>query len=182
MYVTQGELNRALPDILAAPKDGAAIEMLCLRPSRNKREFVDQIALTREHGIRGERWLKDPWLRDQDGAPHPGIQVSILPKRTLNLVWRDRESTVHPGDTFIVDMDLSLNNLPTGQLLSVGTSILKVSDVFNTACVKWTSRYGAAAKNWVTEPGHEGLRLRGILCSIELDGLIKVGDVLRKTV
>lgn len=177
---TREELDRAIPDILAAPKTGAAIEMLCLRPERNERRFVEEMTLTREEGIPGERWFTQPWLTLEDGRPHPGIQVCILQKRVLDLVWRDREGTPHPGDTFIVDMDLSEANLPVGQRLEVGGAVLKVSDVFNEACVKWKVRYGADAKAWVTAPGHPELRLRGILCSVEQDGIIRNGDALRK--
>lgn len=179
-HVTTEELMRALPHVMAAPKDGAAISMLCLRPERNKRRFVDEITLTRENGIPGERWKDQPWLRTEDGAPHPGIQVSILQQRVLDLVWRDRENTVHPGDTFIADMDLSEANLPVGQFLEIGEAVLKVSDVFNDGCVKWKARYGREAKDWITMPGHPELRLRGVLCSIERDGIIRAGDILRK--
>ena len=86
------------------------------------------------------------YLTLEDGAPHPGIQVCILSKRVLDLVWRNREEVPHPGDTFIVDMDLSEENLPAGQFLQVGSAALRVSDVFNDGCVKWKARYGAAAK------------------------------------
>lgn len=179
-HVTRDELDQALPDVMAAPKNGAAISMLCLRPARNERRFVDKIHLTSQQGIPGERWATQPWLRTEDGAPHPGIQVCILSKRVLDLVWRDRENTVHPGDTFIVDMDLSEENLPTGQVLEVGTARLRVSEVFNDACVKWKVRYGAASKEWINLPKHAPLRLRGILCSVEHDGVIRTGDTLRK--
>lgn len=179
-HVTREELDRALPDVMAAPKDGAAISMLCLRPERNQRRFVDEMTLTRDRGIPGERWENQPWLRTDDGAPHPGIQVSILQQRVLDLVWRDRKNTVHPGDTFIADMDLSEENLPVGQLLTVGTAMLQVSDVFNDGCVKWKARYGPEAKDWITAHGHPELRLRGVLCSIVQDGVIRAGDRLNK--
>ena len=179
-HVTRDELDRALPEVMAAPKDGAAISMLCLRPERNERAFVDEMTLTRDRGIPGERWETQPWLRDAEGHPHPGIQVSILQQRVLDLVWRDRENTVHPGDTFIVDMDLSEANLPVGQWVRVGGAGLEVSDVFNDGCVKWKARYGAEAKDWITAPGHPELRLRGVLCSIVEDGVIRNGDILKK--
>jgi hypothetical protein len=57
---------------------------------------------------------------------------------------------------------------------------LRVSEVFNDACVKWKVRYGAEAKEWVTAPGHPPLRLRGVLCSVEADGGIANGDRLEK--
>ncbi|MEZ5751149.1 MAG: hypothetical protein R3D60_04000 [Paracoccaceae bacterium] len=179
-HATRAELDAAIPHILAAPKDGAAISMLCFRPGYNQREFPDSLTLTQARGISGERWETAPWLRTDDGAGHPGIQVSILQKRVLDLVWRDRETTPYPGDTFIADMDLSEANLPVGQLLAVGEAVLKVSDVFNDGCVKWKARYGADAKDWITAPGHPPLRLRGALCSILRDGIICNGDMLRK--
>lgn len=174
--VTAEALDKALAHVLAAPKDGAAVEMLCLRPAYNLRRFVDRITVTREHGIPGERWSTAPWLRRADGSPDPGIQISILPRRVLDLVWRDRETTPHPGDTFIADLDMSEANLPAGSLLAVGTAVLRVSEVFNDACVKWKVRYGDAAKAWIVAEGHKPLRLRGILCSVEHDGAIANGD------
>ncbi|NIZ12237.1 hypothetical protein [Phaeobacter sp. HF9A] len=180
MQVSREELNAALPHVMAAPKDRAAIFMLCLRPGYNQRQFVDEIAVTPEEGIPGERWSSKPWLTLPDGAPHPGIQISILSKRVLDLVWRDRENLPHPGDSFIVDMDLSEANLPTGQLLQVGSAVLRVSDVFNEGCVKWKVRYGTAAKDWIVDPDNIALRLRGILCSVERAGRFCTGDVLIK--
>lgn len=174
--VTAAELAAALPQVRAAPRDGASVEMLCLRPGYNQRRFVNEITVTRAEGVPGERWLTAPWLRLPDGAPHPGIQISILPKRVLDLVWRDHDSVLHPGDTFVADLDMSEANLPAGSRLAVGTAVLRVSEVFNDACVKWKVRYGAAAKDWITAPGHPPLRLRGILCSVERDGLIRNGD------
>ncbi len=180
MTPSQDKLMRVLPHVLAAPKDGAAISHLCLRPERNTRAFVEAVRLTKAEGIPGERWLTQPWLRAQNGDPHPGIQVCIIPKRVLDLVWSPEGDALHPGDTFAADIDMSEENLPVGQLLSVGGAVLRVSEVFNDACVKWKARYGPAAYNWVRNPDHRVHRLRGILCSVEIDGVIRTGDLLRK--
>lgn len=180
MHVTPEELDAALPHVMAAPKDRAAISMLCLRPAYNQRRFVEEISVTPEGGIPGERWSSRSWLTLEDGAPHPGIQVCILSKCVLDLVWRNREEVPHPGDTFIVDMDLSEENLPAGQLLQVGSAALRVSDVFNDGCVKWKARYGTAAKDWVNLPENRALRLRGILCSVERAGSFSNGDLMIK--
>lgn len=179
-HATRAELDAGLPHILSAPKDGGLIEMLCLRPGYGQRKFVDCISVTVAKGIPGERWSTQPWLRLPDGTPHPGIQVCILSKRVLDLIWRDRDNIVHPGDTFVTDMDLSEANLPTGQLLSAGTAVLRVSDVFNDACVKWKARYGAASREWINAPAHRAFRLRGILCSVVQDGEISCGARLNK--
>lgn len=174
------ELVAALPHILAAPKDRSRVEMLCFRAGYNQRAFPERLTLTRDSGIPGERWLTAPWLKLPDGLPDPRIQVSILPLRVMDLVWRDREGTPHPGDPIICDLDTSEANLPVGSLLRVGTAVLRVSDVFNDGCVKWKVRYGQAAKDWIVADGHPELRLRGILCSIEQDGEVRVGDAVVK--
>jgi hypothetical protein len=168
------DLAAALPHVLAAPKSGSAAEFLCLRPGYGERRFVDSITVTRANGIPGERWGTAPWLKLPDGSGHPGIQVSILPRRVLDLVWRGEG--LHPGDTFVADLDTSEANLPAGQLLRVGTATLRVSDVWNDGCAKWKVRYGEAAYHWIRAPDHRHLRLRGVLCSVETDGVIRRGD------
>lgn len=180
LHATADDLARALPHVLSAPRDDARAECLCFRPGFNKRTFPDRLTLTRADGIPGERWRAAPWLKLPDGSPDPRIQVSILPLRVMDAVWRDREGTPHPGDTIICDLDMSLENLPAGSLLQAGTAVLRVSDVFNDACVKWKVRYGQAAKDWITAPGHPDLRLRGILCSVERDGEVALGNPVRK--
>jgi hypothetical protein len=179
-HVTTEDLMTALPHVLAAPKDAAPVLQLCFRPGFNKRSFPESLHLTRKDGIPGERFTSAPWLKLPDGRGDPRIQVSILPQRVMDLVWRDRTGTPHPGDTIIADLDTSEANLPVGSLLSIGSTVLRVSDVFNDGCVKWKVRYGQAAKDWITAPGHPALRLRGILCSIERDGEIRRGDLIRK--
>ena len=166
----------ALPGVLSAPKTGSAVELLCLRPDFGQRRFVDVVRVTKAQGIPGERWATAPWLKLPDGSGHPGIQISILPRRVLDLVWRDREAVVHPGDTFVCDLDMTEANLPAGQLLGVGTAVLRVSEVWNDACAKWKVRHGEAAFDWVRT--HPQLRLRGVLCSVEQDGLIRNGDAV----
>ena len=177
--VTMAELMAALPDIRAAPKTDVPVAGLCLRPGYGERRFPDRIAMTRAGGIAGERWATAPWLTLADGSPDPRIQVSILPLRVINLVWRDRVGTPHPGDPIVADLDCSLANLPLGTLVQAGTAVLRVSDEFNAGCAKWKVRYGADARAFLDAPGHAALRLRGVLCSVEMDGEVTLSDRLQ---
>ena len=177
--VTTAELLAALPHVLAAPKTDAPIASLCFRPGLNQRQFPASLNLTRAEGIPGERWLTLPWLRLADGAPDPRIQVSILPQRVLDLVWRDREGTPHPGDSIVADLDCGIANLPHGTLIRAGSAVLRVSDVFNAGCAKWKQRYGGDARAFIDAPGHPGLRLRGVLCAVEQDGEVALTDRLQ---
>jgi MOSC domain-containing protein YiiM len=65
-------------------------------------------------------------------------------------------------------------------LLAVGTAVLRVSAEPNDGCVKWNVRCGPAALAWVTRADHLPLRLRGLFCSVEEDGEVRLGDRLRK--
>ncbi|WP_331459957.1 hypothetical protein [Cochlodiniinecator piscidefendens] len=174
------ELNALLPDMAAAQTDSAVVKYLCFREGYGQRAFVDALELSRDRGIIGERWTKAPWLKLPDGQPDPRIQVCILSKQVLNAVWKSREISTHPGDTFVLDMNLSEANLPVGQLLQVGTAVLRVSDVFNDACVKWQARYGKTAKEWINAPHLRDLRPRGVLCEIAGGGIVRNGDIVTK--
>lgn len=176
---TADELMAALPGVLSAPRSGGAVDMLCFRPGFGQRDFVKELTVTRAKGIPSERWGTAPWLKLEDGTGHPGIQVSILPRRVLDLVWRDRDNVISPGDTFVCDLDTTEANLPEGQRLQVGTAILRVSEVWNDGCAKWKVRYGTPAYDWIRAPEHRALRLRGILCSVEQDGVIAMGDAVQ---
>lgn len=178
-HVTMAECDAALDHILAAPKE-AEIELLNFRAGFGERDFRDHLDLTVEGGIVGERWGKMPWLKLPDGSGDPRIQVSILQRRVLDLCWRDRENVVHPGDTMIADMDLGEANLPVGTRLQAGTAVLEVSSKFNDACAKWKVRYGRESFDWINRPENVQHRLRGVLCKIVQDGVVRKGDWLRK--
>lgn len=175
-FVTRAELDAALPHVRAAPYTDAPISLLCTRAGYNQRHHPDQITLSRQGGVAGDFEMREPWLTLPDGSADPRIQVSILPLRVLDLVWRNRAVQAHPGDTIIADLDTSKANLPDGALIGVGTAVLRVSDVWNDGCAKWKVRYGRDAYEWVSAPAHEIYRLRGILCAIEQDGVVRHGD------
>jgi hypothetical protein len=180
MQANTAQLRAAMPHVLSAPKDNAPIEMLCLRPGFGERKIVSQLTLTTTQGIPGERWQTAPWMRLPDGSPDPRIQISILPTRVMNAVWLDRDTQPHPGDPIVADLDCSYANLPVGSRLQAGTAVLEVSDVFNDGCIKWKQRYGAAAKDWLTDRENIHLRLRGLLCKIVQDGTLTTNDRLIK--
>ena len=179
-FKTIDELNASLDHIRGAPKDQGVISTLCYRPGFRKRVFADQISLSVADGVQGDRWKEYAWLKLEDGSPDPRIQVCILSKRVLDCIWRDGDGVDYPGDTMIVDMDLSEANLPTGSHLQAGSAVLEVSDVFNDACTKWSARYGKESRQWINLPDNVPLRLRGVLCRIVTGGEVKLGDRLQK--
>jgi hypothetical protein len=178
--VTAQELAALLPAVLDAPMDQGQVRHLCSRPKPNSRTFPERFSVSRSRGVEGDFEMSRPWLVLPDGSPDPRNQVSIMPWLVLDLVWRDRNPLTHPGDNIAVDMNLTEDNLPVGSLLGVGTAVLRVSDEPNDGCVKWKVRCGRAALDWVAAPDHLALRLRGMFCSVEKDGEVHLGDVMRR--
>jgi hypothetical protein len=178
--VTEAELAAALPAILAAPQDIGVVRLLCSRPKPNARIFPDVITLTRAAGVGGDFEMARPWLVLPDGSPDPQNQVSIIAWQVLDLVWRDRDRIAHPGDNIAVDMNITARNLPVGTLLSAGTAVLRISEEPNDGCVKWKVRCGPAAYHWTMAKPNRPLRLRGLFCSVEQDGELRLGDTLRR--
>jgi hypothetical protein len=175
-FISSEALTAALPEVLAAPRDRGAVRLLCMRPKPNQRSFPDRLTLTRAVGVVGDFEASRPWLVLPDGSPDPRNQVSIMPARVLDLVWRDRNPRNHPGDNIACDLDLSHANLPVGTLLQAGTAVLRVSDEPNDGCAKWKVRMGRAAFDWTR--AHATYRLRGLYCSVEQDGVITLTDAI----
>ena len=74
--VTAEELAAALPAILAAPRDGGLMRLLCARPSPMPAPFPQALTLTRATGVAGDFETSRPWLDLPDGSPDPRNQVS----------------------------------------------------------------------------------------------------------
>lgn len=166
--------------VLQAPKDNAPIFTLCVRPEEGQREFVETIAFDPDQGIVGDRWIRKTWMHLPDGRPDPRIQVCILGSRVLQLIRPEGANMIYPGDNIIADMDFSEANLPIGQKLQIGTAIIEVSDVFNTACSKWNERHGPDSLKWINLPENKPHRLRGILAQVIQAGTATLEDTIKK--
>jgi hypothetical protein len=179
-FADAATLEAALSNVLASPQTDGPVRLLCARPKPNHRGFPDRLTLTRAVGVVGDFEASRPWLVLPDGSPDPRNQVSLMPSRVLDLVWRSGNPCNHPGDNIAADLDIGLANLPTGTLLHVGTAVLRVSDEPNPGCAKWKVRCGKAAYDWVRARDHEPYRLRGLYCSVEQDGVVELGDRVSK--
>ena len=103
--------------------------------------------------------------------------------KIIEMIAGGKENWSNAGDQLVVNLDLSLKNLPPGQKIGFGTNfdvILEITDTEHTGCSKFSSRYGKEALEFINAPERRELRLRGIYAKVLKSGKIKLNDVIRK--
>ena len=177
--LTHQQLTDGLDHIQDSPTNAGLIEMLVLRPDVDERQVVEHAEFVVGEGLVGDNYIVRGNKRTHDGKAHPEAQVTVMNSRVLNLIsGGDRERWPLAGDQILVDMDLSLSNLPTGTRLSLGTAVLEVSAKPHTGCAKFAQRFGLDAAKWINSDAE--LRLRGINAIVVTAGTCSVGDVVTK--
>jgi hypothetical protein len=177
------ELELRLPEVLQSPRDTGRLEAIFVRPAPNERRTLEEARLTIEKGIEGDRWFKDSYYYTKDGDPDPRNQVSLMNARFLRQIAGSDDAMCLAGDNFIVDLDLSEENLPAGTRLAVGTEVvLEISDLPHTGCSKLAKRFGDEARAFMNNKSRKSLHLRGRYARILQGGTVRVGDSVTKVV
>jgi len=179
-HLSLEELRDGLGEIQRSPKDRGTLRAVVIRPETDARRALQQCELSPELGVHGDNWAKGCWMSLPDGRPHPDVQVTIMNARTIALIAQDEERWPLAGDNLFIDLDLSMDNLPPGTRLSVGTARLEITAVPHKGCSKFAARYGVDATRFVNSRDGLRLHLRGIYARIVERGLITVGDLVEK--
>jgi MOSC domain-containing protein YiiM len=100
--------------------------------------------------------------------------------RVIALLAQSKERWQLAGDQLFIDLDISLENLPPGTRLALGSAVIEVTDHPHTGCAKFMSRFGKEALKFVNSAEGKALRLRGMNARVVQGGTIRVGDVAKK--
>ncbi|MFD0982373.1 MOSC domain-containing protein [Tropicimonas aquimaris] len=177
---SRAELGAALPHILAAPKDEGRLDVIVVRPEKGARLSPATVGISAKGGVDGDHWAKGCWKTTADGAPHPDVQICIMPSRCIEAIAGDRENWPPAGDNLFIDMDLTPENTPPGTRLAIGSAEIVITEEPHTGCQQFIDHYGRDACVFVnTGPGKQH-RLRGIYARVTRDGVVSVGDRVRK--
>ena len=174
------ELEARLAHILQSPRDTGTLDLIVRRPRVDEREMLEQGELSLSEGLVGDNWKPRGSKAMPDGSAHPDRQITLMNSRLIGLLARDKESWALAGDQLFVDLDLSLENLPPGTQLAMGSAVLEVTSSPHTGCSKFSSRFGLEALKFISAPEHKDLRLRGIYAKVVQPGTIKIGDTVSK--
>ena len=179
-HLTTEQLEAGMEHILQSPADDGALMMIVRRPEVESREVLREGELDAAEGLVGDNWKTRGSPSTDDGAAHPEAQLTLINARLISLIAQSEDRWQLSGDQLFVDMDLSVDNLPVGTKLSLGSAILEVTAKPHTGCGKFSSRYGKDALRLTATPQGRAQRLRGMYTRVVRSGTVRVGDAVAK--
>ena len=175
-HLTTEQLEAGLEHIRQSPAGGGSLLMIVRRPGTDEREVVEEAALDVDVGLVGDNWKARGSPRTPDGKANPEAQITMMNSRLLALLAQSEERWPLAGDQLVIDMDLSVDNLPPGTRLSIGSAMVEISAKPHTGCEKFEDRFGRDALRFISTPLGRSLRLRGVNTRVVRSGTIRVGD------
>ena len=179
-HLTLDDLEAEVAEIRRSPKDDGILEMIVRRPATDERELLQEAQLDLEQGLVGDNWHTRGSSRTRDRSAHREMQLTIMNVRTIALVAQTRERWQLAGDQLYIDMDLSVENLPPGTRLSIGSAVIEVTSKPHSGCKKFMARFGLDALTFVNSAVGKQLRLRGLNARVIQSGTIRVGNRVQK--
>lgn len=177
-HLTAGQLDDGVDEFRRSPDDLGIVEMIVRRPAVDEREVLDEAELVVGQGLVGDSYL-ERGSSSSDGAAHAEAQLNVMNSRAIDLVAAgDRARWALAGDQFFVDLDLSVENLPVGTRLAVGTAVIEVAAKPHNGCAKFAARFGQEAVRWVNRDKHQ--RRRGLNAMVVEPGTVRTGDPVAK--
>jgi MOSC domain-containing protein YiiM len=179
-HLSRERLEAGLGRIREAPQDSGRIVLIVRRPAVGQRDLPAEAMLDQDTGLDGDNWLARGSSSTPDGSAHPNRQITVMSARVAELVADGTERMPLCGDQLLVDLDLSVDNLPAGSLLAVGQAVLRVSEEPHLGCAKFVERFGGEAMRFVNSRLGRQLRMRGMNARIVVPGMVRVGDLAAK--
>lgn len=177
---SMAELEAALPDIFAAPKETGRLDLIVSRPSHGVRDVLPEARLTLAGGVPGDHWNTGCHVSTEDGRPHPDVQICIMPSRIIRAIAGGPENWAPAGDNLFIDMDLTPSNCPPGTKLGIGSAELTITQEPHDGCQNFIDRYGREACVFVNTGRGREHRFRGIYARVSRDGVVTQGDAVHK--
>jgi hypothetical protein len=179
-HLTIEALEAGIEQIRQSPKDEGLLALIVRRPQTDEREVLQEAELDLAEGLVGDNWRSRGSSRTSDGSSHLDMQLTVMNSRVIALVAQDKDRWQLAGDQLFIDMDLSVENLPSGTRLALGSAVIEVTDQPHTGCNKFAARFGLDALKFVNSPVGRQLHLRGINAKVIQPGVIRVGDMAKK--
>ena len=173
-------LSAGLGDMLAsAPKEGV-LDLIVMRPSTGERVQPESIEVREAEGVPGDHWVRGTGYALEDGVGDPDAQICMMMSACICAIAGDKANWAPAGDNFFIDMDLTPANMPPGTRFAIGGAEFVVTELPHNGCQSFIDRYGRDACLFVNTGAGKVHRLRGIYARVTKDGVVSVGDAVRK--
>lgn len=161
----------ALSQLPAPEAQQGRVTGLVIRPSKGARQVVDQLEVSPEGGIHGDRWGKRKHRNRHR-------QVSAIRTDVLECLAGETPPELS-GDNLHITLDLSVETLPVGSHLQVGEVCFRISPETHNPCGQFIDRFGQGAHDATLDPAWTRQRARGVLLEVVKGGVIRIGDQVR---
>lgn len=178
--LTTKMLGEKFSDLEKSPKDNGSVDLIVARSSVNKRKILSEVDVTIDEGLLGDRWNKG---KSKNTERRKKTQITLMNSKVIEMIAGGKENWSMAGDQLFVNLDLSIQNLPAGQMIAFGSKsevVLEITEPEHTGCSKFSSRYGKEALAFINAPERKELRLRGIYAKVIKPGKIKLHDKISK--
>jgi hypothetical protein len=179
-FSTLEQLEAGLHTIRQSPKGSGQVELIVRRPTAGQREVLDMAELDLAAGLTGDNWLERGSRKMSDGSAHPDMQLTVMNSRVIALVAGTKDRWPLAGDQLYIDMDLSVDSLPVGTKVRIGSAVIQVTAEPHTGCRFFAARFGPDATRFVNSPEGKRLRLRGLNARVVQAGTVRSGDLATK--
>lgn len=176
-HLSRERLVAGLDQIRSSPQAGGRLVLLVRRPEVGERDMPAEAVLDEVNGLDGDSWLARGSASMPDGSADPLRQVTVMNARVAELVAGGTDRMPLAGDQLYIDLDISHDNLPAGSLLTVGRTVLQVSEAPHLGCAKFLERFGTEAMRFVNSRTGRQLRLRGMNTQVVVPGTVRLGDL-----
>ena len=180
VHLTKEQLEAGFGHVLDSPKDNGTLVRIVRRPGVDQREVIAEGELDVDLGLVGDNWKVRPNPTTSDGKADPVAQITIINARILALMAGSEERWQLAGDQLLLDLDMSVENLPPGTRLGIGSAVIEISEKPHTGCAKFAARFGQDALRFISTPDGRARRLRGVNTRVVQSGTIRAGDVAVK--
>ncbi len=175
-HYSAAELDERLAIEGAAPLNAGTVSLIIARPEVDQRTTPQTATLDTEGGLGGDNWSTRP---TRTGPPDPDKQLNIIGRNVLAAIADTADRWPLAGDQFVLDLDISVDNLPAGTRIGLGTAVIEVTAAPHTGCAKFSERFGIDATRWANSDIGSAQRRRGLCAKVVTNGEVSVGDEAR---
>lgn len=167
-FLTFDDLRRTFDALPCAPRTRGRVVLIVRRRELGRREAPDRLRLTQETGVPGDAWI-------DRGQPDLAAQIAVMQVDVAELIANGQPLELF-GDNLFLELDLSVENIPPGSRLLIGTATVEVTPKPHNGCRKFRARFGLEAQRFVADPQLRQRNLRGIYMRVLEPGEVSVGD------